>query len=613
MSDIYDFEKSNLIQGVDRETPYEKKDWQWIPDINAGVYNSAGLTLVNFDLSSIYNSAFMADMCEGFITVPLCYTALYTASTSAGTPVPPTNGDWARVGLKAGYFNLLHASDIQSNGQTIEDYQAFINPYIAFKLLSEMSTDDQATFGQTIGMGPILDSARSLKFNQAPIVTGNFDLVTAVGPKGGNGMTNCAPFPIGGVSGNQGDQTLWGQQNNNTTTYNAGLYKRLSKILDVGYGNASGASGLYGTSAVAGVGMNAVLTQQQCITEFDSTYQVLNTNYMCWQDIAIIRLQDIYDSMKKMPLATKLNSNLRLYFNTGSLAVNSVSSAPGAVNGSMVFSQVNSTFTGTCPLVVSEGPLWPASTVAMVAGLSIAKQTATSLYGVNLASSGNVHPMNQCRLYYPQVKLKPETMLRYIDNNHAKRVCYTSILSSQYQNIPAGGTYSQLVQSGVRNIKGVLIIPFISQTTNGILTNATVPITGISPFSDIGSPFSCAPMQTGPISLINLQVKIGNVNVVQNFIQYNFEDFLEQVAPYNKINGSTFGIKCGLLDSFYYENAYRPYYINCERGTDADNATLRNVEINFTNNCSQVIDIYVYVEYYQELVIDVTNGMIKKL
>ncbi len=73
-------------------------------------------------------------------------------------------------------------------------------------------------------------------------------------------------------------------------------------------------------------------------------------------------------------------------------------------------------------------------------------------------------------------------------------MCYTTILSNTYNNITAGSTFSTLVQSGVQRIRGVLIVPFLSGSTNGLLTGGAAPISGITAFSPLLSPFDCAPL-----------------------------------------------------------------------------------------------------------------------
>ena len=71
MSDNYEFLKSTIPQGVSSETPYVSKQWNNINDMNSGVYSNNGLTQVQFDLSSIYNSSVMIDPSQMFVTIPI--------------------------------------------------------------------------------------------------------------------------------------------------------------------------------------------------------------------------------------------------------------------------------------------------------------------------------------------------------------------------------------------------------------------------------------------------------------------------------------------------------------------------------------------------------------
>ena len=209
------------------------------------------------------------------------------------------------------------------------------------------------------------------------------------------------------------------------------------------------------------------------------------------------------------------------------------------------------------------------------------------------------------------VELKPEKAISYISENRAKKVCYTSILSNTYSAISSGSTFSTLVQSGVQRIRGVVIIPFLAASTNGLLS-VTNAITGISSFSPLVSPFDCAPLQTGPLSLINVNCAVGGRNVLQNALQYSYQDWLEQVSRYEKIGAGDLGLSCGLISQYAWENASRFYYIDCSRGTVADGASLRNLTVTFTNNCLQTIDCLIFTEYFDELTINVSDGRITK-
>jgi hypothetical protein len=65
-------------------------------------------------------------------------------------------------------------------------------------------------------------------------------------------------------------------------------------------------------------------------------------------------------------------------------------------------------------------------------------------------------------LYIAQLSTK------YSLENTNKKLLYRGITSSQYNNIPVNSTFNQLINTGVSNPTGVLIVPFIeSQTTQG--------------------------------------------------------------------------------------------------------------------------------------------------
>ena len=72
------------------------------------------------------------------------------------------------------------------------------------------------------------------------------------------------------------------------------------------------------------------------------------------------------------------------------------------------------------------------------------------------------HMMNACRMYYSQVSLPPQKALAYIEANSAKQVVYEIYLYNQYSNVSSQSHFSQLVQSGLRNLIGVAITNYQS-------------------------------------------------------------------------------------------------------------------------------------------------------
>ena len=615
MSDNYEFSKSTIPQGVSLETPYVSKNWGYINDINSGVYSNNGLSMVQFDLSSIYNSSVMIDPSQMFVTVPICLVSAYTSNNATGALVTPTTATspWAVAGLKNGYYQMLHGADLIVNGKTVEQFQPNINAYIHFKLLSQMSSDDHATLGTTLGMGECLDNTQSMKFNPTTTAAGgNAQTATTVlafpgtnvasfaltgGLIGGNGLVNNAPFSFS--TANSGDQGAQGVQF--TGAYNKGLYSRLKKYADISNGSFQS---LFGASSTTGANATTIMNETQVQNEFRPYFKIQG-QYMITYDIAVIRMCDIFDSMKSLCLMKKFDGILRMYFNTGTVA--SVLQS----GGYMVTSGTSSTFTNTCPIIQSSLATIPATACGLASGLFIGRATATNMLGgVNLANSNASNPMFACRMYYPQVTLKPEKLIPYISENRAKKIVYTSVLFNTFNSITSGSTYSALVQSGVTNIRGVLLIPFISSNTNGAVNTAAV--TGTTTLSQIQSPFDTAPATSAPISLTNLQVSVGGVNQLASTLSYNFENFLEQTSMYEKINLGDMGISCGLINENFWTNAYRTYYVDCSRANIADLMTPRNVTVTFQNNSNVTIDVMVFTEYFTEMTVDVETGLVQK-
>ena len=95
-SDNYEFEKASTPQSLEDNSPYKSKTYSYISDINSSVYNNNGLSLVQFDLSSIYNSSSFSDSADLFLVIPTVMTAVYTNGTTAQV-APPTaaNGGFA--------------------------------------------------------------------------------------------------------------------------------------------------------------------------------------------------------------------------------------------------------------------------------------------------------------------------------------------------------------------------------------------------------------------------------------------------------------------------------------------------------------------------------------
>ena len=580
MTDNYQFNKSNLSENVDSYSPFVDKQWNYINDINSGVYQNSGLTLVQWDLSSIYNSAKFSDVSEFYITLPIVMSAMFG---TANAVVAPAAGDFALLALKSNFINLVHQADIQVDGKTIEQVQPFISVFQNFRMISEMSQNDLKNIGTTLGFSEVLDNPMSVKWNG---VVGN------ASASGGNGLCNNFPFSSYSAGANTiatETQNLFGAQNTNVS--NKAIQQKINRYLDT---TAPG-QGIVGNQTPSGAQAGQLMTAIQLNNEFKPYYTVQN-NTMIWYDTAIIKLGDLFDSMKQLGLLKRFDSVIRLYVNCGSLNV--AVTQPNAQGTTYGFQFAQSTFTNVVPFTVNYlNASLPATTTNITAQCCIARPTNTSFVpNVNLGASGASHPMSACRLYYSQIVLSPERSIRYIESNMNKKIVYRAILSNTYTNTTAGSSFNQLVNAGIKNFEGVLIIPMISSSLLGFPEYA-------SPFDTFGATYT-------PLSLINVNASIGGSNLKQNPEIYTFENFIEEVNNFESLTSSDFGVSVGLINQLWWENN-RVYYLS-SRSDDSDKATPRSLVVSCLNNSNVPIDLLVFTIYLDECTVNVANGKIVK-
>ena len=607
-TDNYNFLKASEPQGVNDYSPYVDKKFQNIQDINSGVYINNGLSLVNFDLSSIYNSSVFSDSADSFLAIPIITAAVHTRNDTGATLAPPTAGA-GLVSLKSNYQHLVHQVELSGNGKTLMPIQPFISAFNHFKLLSQVSATDLKTASTTWGMSEILDPCNSIQWltRAATLANGNAN----TGPQCGVGLCNNQPY--NGTSAALGFQTAMGV-NQNAGCVNEALQRRISRIVDI---QNNKFNNLYG--APTANAQPTILNAAQLSTEFRPFYTTSN-NYMYWYDIAIIPMKLLCDVMDKIGLTKKIDLKLRLYLNTGTIQVPvTVGSAGATADNSQYGVPVNTTFNATCPFTVNLLPAtaangglnYAAGASTITAGCFVAKVPSNNISvtggSVNLSTNSSAHPMPACRFYYSQITLSPAFAEQYILENRNKLVIYENVYFNTFNAIGSGSTFSGLVQSGIRNPIGLLIIPLISSSC-GVVTTAGAAQLG---FSQYASPYDTCPASSSPCSLTNLSVTLGNKNVLSgNNLFYTFENFMEQVSLAQTIVNEV-SMNVGAIDQKWWEyNRY--YYVDLARSKEADKATDRNLTMSFTNNSSVPIDVITFIIYLDKVVIDVETGIVKK-
>jgi hypothetical protein len=443
-----------------------------------------------------------------------------------------------------------------------------------------------------------------------PIVNSGFQTVQGIG------LVNNIPYlPTSGC-----DLQTSASAYQDTGCVNSALSRRISRFADVSTADAGSPNNIYGT----GTGTNLrIMTATQLANEFKPIFSYVG-NVLYWQDVAIIPMKYLCDVFDKMGLVRKLSAVMRIYLNTGSI---SVPVTNPALSNQAFGIPTNSTFANTCPFTINNvigrtlataapgtvainAASVPLTTAFVCAGVFVARAPTTAIPvgggSINIGLNVPSHPLPSCRAYYSLCKLAPAKEEMYVTQNRNKLVVYEQFITNQYNAISSGSSFSQLVQSGIRNPIAIAIIPFIASTQVTSLGGAT-PFG----FNQYGSPLDTCPATFAPLSLTNLSVTLGGNQVLNSTLFYTFENFLEQVGMADNLTSSDLGLGAGLISQSWWERN-RVYYVDLKRGRDADKMAVRNLQISFNNNNSVAIDLLVFTLYLDKLVIDVESGLVKK-
>ena len=611
-SDSYEFSKSSTPQSVDSYTPFAEKNFLQIPDINSGVYGATNAQ-IQFDLTSIYNSRDFINPSDCFITLPITVAA--AMSVADGTLAVPLAGHASLVSLKTNFQALIHQAELVLGGKVVHDAQPFMSQVSGFRMLSQMTTSDLQAWGASYGFGNELDSEKAVKWNPVAAV---------YSPQEGVGLCSNRAFVSAAVTGTD-TQSIMGATattaggGQNAGCINKSLQRRCTRLVDTG-ATVDAATSRTNWNRIYGAGNattgSSIMTAAQLAEEFKPYYTVA-TNVMYWTDLAILPLKYLFDVMDKLPLTRKLDCILRLYVNSGTIQI--AVTQPGLAT--LQYGAIQSTtFQNTCPITINHLPDTPANggipllVTRITAGVFVKNVQDTNIASgganaINLKAVGApTHFMASSRVYYSVVKLPAAKEEEYILANRNKQVVYESYIFNQYNSIGPGTTFSQLVQSGIKNPIGLLLVPLIGPATlNG--AGGTLGFEQwTSPYDQCGAGGGYA-----PISLTNLQVQLGGVNVLQGQnLFYTFENFLEQVGVAEALSGADLGVGgVGLINQSWWETN-RAYYVDLSRGRDSDKATMRNLSISFKNNSNVSITLLCYTLYLDRLFIDVETGVVTK-
>jgi hypothetical protein len=212
-------------------------------------------------------------------------------------------------------------------------------------------------------------------------------------------------------------------------------------------------------------------------------------------------------------------------------------------------------------------------------------------------------------LYCPVYTLSPLSEQRLLSLSPTKKVVYEDIFYYQFPNQAGGQNFNLLVSNGIPNIRKVLVQALINKASNGSAYNAGGG-TGLTT-STLLSPFCSTGGTPDPISINNFQVQISGKNLFINQLQYDWEEFVEQLVSSNQLNGSlTTSMASGQIGKQDYQALYRYYYGNASRSIPSEDGVAKAVQILGSINTPSNItcDIVCFISFERDFTIDLRSG-----
>ena len=589
MTDNYEFQESIVEQSLDDETVFSSKQINYIVDINNSVYTSQGLCLVQYNLQNIYqNQSYINN--EMFLVIPvtMCYNITQELNNTLLDLTTNNFPWWSMLAFKNGNHHLIHQCELISDNFSIQEAIPFVNLKTHYEILTKFSQDDLRKYGPSIGMYE-LDNYKSMKYNKTNL-------------ESGDGMTNNRPFNFDstGDEFTPTDLPFSSRSSNsitsNSITNNTSLNQRLNKYITLD--DANNNNNFYGETSNFLKGINDLAK------EFKPFVKLSSDKKSCYYvDYMVIKLKDLLNAVEKMPLTKRLNMKLNIYCNVGSGCVNVFGTKDDATNNLKLanykFNNEANTIQHTCPLIINhlmKTPLF-ADTIVIPTNdsckinysLFIGDPKNVNIGGINcLFSDGaNYTILKNSRLYFYQYILRSDMASLYMEKHIEKTIIYKKYMYNQDNGVPAGSSYSKLISSGIKNPIAIMIFPFISKSNSG----NTLKV------SQYTSPFDTCPATSGPLTLYNLNVVLGGVNVLTSQIDLNFDAFMSQVNNINSVMSNSWGVSNGLLSQKYWEEAYKNYYIDLSRCNKSDRNVFRSLELKFVNLNKVDIDL-IYIIIY---------------
>lgn len=327
--------------------------------------------------------------------------------------------------------------------------------------------------------------------------------------------------------------------------------------------------------------------------------------------IATIPLKVLSNLFSKIQLVKGMNLKMVLTLHTH--VTTTLTTAAGVYNTAYTTIANNN----CCPFQLS--PMDPTGTNSNGIVCSAANANITATIGIG-KSYGTVpavatHPsFTQCRLYVPCYTMSAIIEEQYLRAVPQKTLLYNDFASfySQCVNIAPGSSVNPQLTNSISRLRGLLIIPQLASTVNGLAVGSLGTTSGGTLGSPLISPFSSSPATCAPFARVqNFNVFVSGTAWYSSSINYSFEHFTNEMRKTGAYGNMLPQIASGLIGEKDWENGYGYIYVNFNRQPTAalDNAP-RSIQLQLTNASPYTVDNYCFVIYEREITLNTSTGKV---
>lgn len=218
---------------------------------------------------------------------------------------------------------------------------------------------------------------------------------------------------------------------------------------------------------------------------------------------------------------------------------------------------------------------------------------------LKVVKNGLNHVKKQCRLYVPVYTLNPEMEKSYLSLGQ-KKIVYEDVFVKNIKDVSVGQGFQELLTNSLSRMKRLVIVPMLSQSSNGNLT--------LTPQQ---SPFASEPSTCSPYRISNFNVRLSGSNIYNQNQDYTYETYLNEMAGCFGVNANQETGACSSMISLKdYNSNYGYIVVDLSRRYSYDDNTPMSVEINGRIESPLALDLLCFITFEKDLSIDLTSGSV---